>query len=95
MKTSDQQRIIEEILSTSKDLDEISNRLKTVTETLNMKVESMYLYNRDAAIHFIESDERMFHTHRCNKNLVVLSKEEYFERTLPNWGISILNCLDE
>ena len=95
MKTSDQQHILEEILSTSKDLEEILERTTQVIKVTNLKTRSLYLYDKVLDQYFIESDASRFDEHRRNRSVKELTKTRYFEATLPDWGSEIINCLDE
>ena len=94
--TPKEERIIcEEILRTSKSLEEILRRITQVLRTIKMKQRSLYLYDKREDHYFIESNESRFYLHRHNDDVKELTKDEYFKAILPDWGTSIINCLDE
>ena len=95
MKQADQRHILEEILTTSTDLDEINSRLSLIIRTIDLKPSSLYLFDIDAQKYYIESNPNNMHKYRNNPKVIELSKTEYFKATLPDWGVSIINSLDE
>ena len=58
-----------------------------------MITKSLYLYNKHTAGYFIVTEEALFTPFLDNPSYLQLTKEEYFEATLPDWGIDIINSL--
>ena len=95
MNLLEQKVIVDEIVVTSNTLLEIRDRLKLITETIHLKPESIYYYDIDEGTYHIDSNPDTMYNINNHPMKVELTKDEYFERTLPGWGIDILNCLEE
>ena len=60
-----------------------------------MKQRSIYLYDKVLDQYFVESNPIRFEEHRRNRSIKELTKKQYFDATLPDWGSDIINCLDD